>query len=87
MSEKVLAVPEVHCENCVTSIEGAVGTLKGVEFVKVDLDQKDVTVRFDESRVEVGAIVAAIEDQGYDVGGPKPMQIGHRPDEDSSPSG
>lgn len=79
MSEKVFSVPAVHCEHCVDSIEGAVGGLDGVQAVKVDLGRKDVTVRYDESRVGTDAIVEAIEDQGYDVGGPKPMQIGPRP--------
>lgn len=80
MSEKVLSVPAVHCDHCVSSIEGAVNSLDGIESVKVDLDGKDVTVRYDESRVALEAIVGAIEDQGYDVGGPKPMQIGKHPD-------
>lgn len=80
MAERVLSVPAVHCDHCVSSIEGAVAPLDGVDSVKVDLDQKDVTVRFDESRLGLDKIVEAIEDQGYDVGDPKPMQIGRRPD-------
>lgn len=80
MTEKTLPVPAVHCDHCVSSIEGAVSALEGVESVKVDLDSKDVTVRFDEGRVPLASIVEAIEDQGYDVGGPPPMQIGKRPD-------
>lgn len=80
MSKQILSVPAVHCEHCVSSIEGAVKSLDGIEFVKVDLDGKDVTVTYDDSRVALEAIVGAIEDQGYDVGGPKPMQIGKHPD-------
>lgn len=78
--EKKLSVPAVHCEHCVSSIEGAVGELAGVDQVRVDLDRKDVTVSFDSTTVAIEAIVEAIEDQGYDVGGPRPMQIGPRPD-------
>lgn len=76
----MFSVPAVHCDHCVSSIEGAVAPLDGVDSVKVDLDKKDVTVRFDESRLGLEAIVQAIEDQGYDVGEPKPMQIGRPPD-------
>lgn len=79
MTEKVLSVPTVHCDHCVSSISSAVGALEGVEAVNVDLGRKDVTVSFDESRVNEQKIVEAIEDQGYDVGGPGPMQIGRAP--------
>ena len=70
MVEKVLSVPEVHCDHCVSSIEGAVGALAGIEEVKVNLAAKDVTVKFDDARSNVDQIVAAIEEQGYKVGGP-----------------
>lgn len=81
MTEQVLAVPEVHCGHCVSSIEGAVGALDGVQSVTVDLAGKDVSVRFDESRVTLETIVEAIEGQGYDVGesGGGFLQIGIRP--------
>lgn len=80
MTEKTLAVPEVHCDHCVSSIEGAVGALLGVLDVRVDLDGKQVSVSFDEGTVALTAIIQSIEDQGYDVGEPKPLQIGRRPD-------
>lgn len=83
MTQKTLSVPAVHCDHCIASIEGAVGNLSGVETVRVDLDRKDVTVSFDDSapmEAIMEAIVEAIEDQGYDVGGPRPMQIGQKPD-------
>lgn len=83
MTESVLTVPEVHCDHCVSSIEGAVAALPGVEQVRVDLGRKDVTVSYDESQVRLGVIVEAIEAQGYDVGeGPRTLEIGKRPDTD-----
>lgn len=80
MVEKVLSVPEVHCDHCVSSIEGAVGALAGIAKVKVDLGAKDVTVNFDDAQTNVQQIVAAIEEQGYQVGGePGLHQIGPKP--------
>jgi len=67
MTEAVLSVPEVHCDHCIASIEGAVGGLEGVENVKVNLETKDVNVSFDESKLGLPDISAAITAQGYDV--------------------
>lgn len=67
MSETVLSVPEVHCGHCVSSIEGAVKGLDGVDEVNVDLDSKNVTVRFDESRLGERDIATVIEAAGYEV--------------------
>jgi copper chaperone len=76
--ETTLEVAEVTCNHCVEAIEGAVGALNGVRSVRVDLEQKDVTVHYDESAVKVAAIIAAIEGEGYGVGpeseGPQPEQ-------------
>lgn len=67
MTEKQISVPEVHCDHCKASIEGAVGALPGVEAVNVDVDAKSVLVRFEESVTSEDAIKAAIEEQGYEV--------------------
>lgn len=81
MAEQTLKVPEVHCDHCVSSIEGAVGRLEGVRQVRVDLEAKAVNVEFDESALALDQIVETIEGQGYDVGdGDGLMQIGKRPD-------
>jgi copper chaperone len=66
--ERELSVPEVHCDHCVSSIEGALNALEGIETARVDLDSKSVKIDYNESKVEMEAIVGAIEDQGYQVG-------------------
>lgn len=64
MSEPtVLSVPDISCEHCVAAITGAVSPLDGVESVTIDLDAKTVTV----AGGDRDAIVAAIDDAGYDV--------------------
>ena len=67
MTDHVISVPEVHCDHCVNSIEGAVGVLAGVDTVKVDLDSRTVAVSFEPESVSVSDIVGAIEEQGYEV--------------------
>jgi copper chaperone len=64
-----LAVPDVHCEHCKQTLEGAVGALAGVSSVDVDVSGRIVTVTYEPARVPTERISAAIEDQGYEVAG------------------
>ena len=66
MTEATISVPEIHCDHCKTSIEGAVGGVDGVAKAVVDIEAATVTVGFD-SPATMDAIVGAIEQQGYDV--------------------
>jgi copper chaperone len=66
MTEKTLSVPEIHCDHCKMSIEGAVSALPGVAFATVDVAQATVSVAFDDPAT-IEEIVGAIESQGYEV--------------------
>lgn len=66
MTTTVIAVPEVHCGHCVSSIEGALKPLAGVEDATVSLEQTNVTVEHDAS-VTREQLVGVIEEQGYEV--------------------
>jgi len=66
MTEIKLDVPEISCDHCKMSIEGAVGDLDGVGRVEVSVADKTVDVQFADS-VSQSDIVAAIEEQGYAV--------------------
>jgi len=66
MTETTLSVPEIHCNHCKMSIEGAVGALEGVTKAEVDVSAATVAVAF-EAPADLDAIVAAIEEQGYEV--------------------
>jgi copper chaperone len=69
MTQVLLQAPEIHCDHCKTSIEGAVGSLTGVESVEVAIADATIRVDFDQSRVELDSIKKAIEEQGYAVFG------------------
>jgi len=64
-----LQVPEVHCDHCKTSLEGAVGDLGGVSRVEVSVPDATLDVSFDESSVDLNTIKETIEEQGYAVFG------------------
>jgi copper chaperone len=67
VSTKTLTVPEISCGHCKSSIEGAVSPLNGVDKVEVHIEERTVDLAFDGSDSTFEAIVAAIEEQGYDV--------------------
>ena len=66
MTEKTLSVPEISCDHCKNSIEGAVNALDGVASAAVDVEAKTVSVGFD-APASLEGIIGAIEGQGYDV--------------------
>ena len=67
MSTRKLSVPEISCGHCKSSIEGAVSPLDGVDKVEVHIEERTVDLDYDGSATAFEAIVAAIEEQGYDV--------------------
>lgn len=69
MTETKLQVPEVHCDHCKTSLEGAVGALDGVDKVEVSIPETTIDVVFDDASVSLDTIKSTIEDQGYAVFG------------------
>jgi len=66
MTEIKLDVPDISCDHCKMSIEGAVGELTGVATVAVSVADRTVDVSYDDS-LNKDAIVSAIEEQGYEV--------------------
>lgn len=67
MTTDTIAVPEIHCDHCRSSIEGALAPVDGVTRAQVDIDARQVTVDYDEAVIDRGALITVIEDQGYDV--------------------
>jgi copper chaperone len=62
-----ITVPEIHCDHCKHSLEGAIAPLPGVRAARVDVEARTITVDVDESVTGRDRIVATIEEQGYDV--------------------
>ena len=67
MPNEVISVPEIHCDHCKQSIEGALNPLPGVDLATVDVPAATVTVEYDQSAISRDDIVNAITEQGYDV--------------------
>ena len=67
MTNVTLNVPDISCNHCKMSIEGAVNELSGIESAVVDIEARSVAVSYDEAAQTREAIVDAIEEQGYEV--------------------
>lgn len=67
IQEVVLSVPDVSCEHCVRTINGALGALAGVETVATDIPGKSVHLRYDPDRLSLDQIESILDDEGYTV--------------------
>ncbi|MBS1967949.1 MAG: heavy-metal-associated domain-containing protein [Chloroflexi bacterium SZAS-1] len=65
MTTERFQVPAISCQHCVNAITKEVAAVPGVQKVTVALDSKLVTVEHG-PEVSTGAIVAAINEAGYD---------------------
>lgn len=67
LQEVTLSILDVSCEHCVKTINGALGSLPGVEAVNTDIPTKSVHFRYDPSQVSMQKIEAVLDDEGYTV--------------------
>ena len=65
MSTLTYSVPGVSCAHCREAIQAEVSEVPGVEVVEVDLAAK--TVKVTGEALDARAIVAAIDEAGYEV--------------------
>lgn len=65
MSTATYRVPDISCGHCAAAITREVQTIAGVASVDVDVEAKTVTVSGE--RLDAAAIVAAIDEAGYEV--------------------
>lgn len=62
-----ITVPGIHCGHCKMSLEGALRALPGVVQAEVSVEDRTIDVTYDEGVTGHNDILAAIEDQGYEV--------------------
>ncbi len=65
--KSVLKVEGMSCMHCVNAIKNSVGALDGVITVNVCLEDKTVTVEYDQVKTPLERIKEEIEEQGYAV--------------------
>ena len=67
MEKTIIGVNGMTCNHCKMSVENALKRLDGVNSAEVSLENKNVTVEFDNSKIGLEALKAAIDDTGFDV--------------------
>jgi copper chaperone len=67
MTQKNLSVPDISCEHCERTITGALARLDGMRTVRVDIPGHQVTVEFDDTRIDLERIVDVLREEEYPV--------------------
>ncbi len=65
MEKKIVVAPDISCQHCAMTIKRALGRIRGVESVEVDVPSKKVTVDYDSNVVDATAIESALTEEGY----------------------
>lgn len=68
--KKIINVEGMGCQNCVKHVKEALEELDGVTAAEVSLEKNSAVVTLSKDVADT-AIIAAIEDAGYDVAGIK----------------
>src|SRR5437867_1698219 len=63
----VIKIGGMHCAGCVSSIQGFLSELTGVNKVEVNLATEKATIEFDPSTINLNTIEKAIQEIGYKV--------------------
>ena len=65
MKDIKLKIEGMHCAGCSTRLERVLNNLEGVEEAKVSLEEKQATIKFDETKTNIENIKEAIADAGF----------------------
>ena len=67
MQHITLNIDGMNCNGCVTSVTKILQGVDGVASAEVSLADKRAEVTFDAAKTSVDALIAAVEDGGYDA--------------------
>ena len=67
MKQKSVKVEGMTCQHCVQTITEALKKIPGLDSVAVDLDKKEVDVKFDENETSLQEITGKIVEAGFEL--------------------
>ena len=65
MIKKTFKVSDMTCSNCVIKLESLEDVLEGVKEINASYHRLEMTVEFDETKVDEDQIIAAAKKKGY----------------------
>ncbi|MDR0771357.1 MAG: heavy-metal-associated domain-containing protein [Burkholderiales bacterium] len=66
-SVAALHIDGMTCQGCIAGVTRALKAVSGVAEVTVSLDDKCATVQYDDKQTAPAALIAVIEDAGFDA--------------------
>ena len=67
MTTEIISVKGMSCMGCVNKVKTGLENTAGVEGAEVSLEQKQVTVQYDEAKTRPDQLKDAIRKAGYEV--------------------
>lgn len=67
MGNIVIGVGGMSCQGCVRNVTAVLQALPGVASVEVSLADEQARIAYDDARVDLGQLRAAIENAGFDA--------------------
>ena len=67
MMKKILKVEGMTCQHCVDTVTEQVSMITGVTNVMVSLEEKKVSIEFEESQTQLDKISNQITEAGFEV--------------------
>ncbi len=67
MTTKTLKIQGMTCNHCVMRVAKALKAVPGVQDAKVDLQKAEAAVTYDDAKVTMDILSAAVVDAGYKV--------------------
>ena len=65
----IIRIEGMHCHKCDQTVQKSLMQYDGVHEVEVDFNSKQASVLFDKDKVELGALMNAINGAGYKAQG------------------
>lgn len=67
MESVTIKIEGMSCGGCTSSVDKVLNEIDGVSQVEVTLEPGQASVQYDAARTNIDALIAAIEDAGFDV--------------------
>ena len=67
VQETTLSVPDIGCDGCVNTVQGALKDVPGVQAVQADATTKQVHLSYDPQVITMEKVESVLSEAGYPV--------------------